>query len=71
MAERIRLGCLYCDREDFDGVDTVPTDWVDVDEVRTYDEASRPVAIGDVTHSVMEWQTHLGVCPECKAIHGY
>ena len=71
MAERIRLGCMYCDRGDFDGVDKIPADWVDVEEVRSYEEACRPVAIEDRSRSVMDWETHLGVCPDCKRVYGY
>jgi hypothetical protein len=71
MAERIRLGCLYCDREDLDGVDVLPTDWEDVDEVRSYEDACRPAAIDDRSRSVIDGQTNLGVCPERKQIAGF
>ena len=70
MADKIRLGCIHCDRTDFDGVDALPEDWEDIDEVLSYDEATREVAADDQTRSVFDWQTHLGVCPECQQIHG-
>ena len=70
MADKIRLGCIHCDRNDFDGVDALPEDWEDIAEVLSYDEATREVAIDDQTRSVLDWQTHLGVCPECQLIHG-
>ena len=70
MTGKIRLGCCYCDRSDFDGVDALPEDWDDIDEVRSLEESMRPVAIDDDTRSVLDWQTHLGVCPECNAIQG-
>ena len=70
MSNSIRLGCTCCDRSDFDGVDALPEDWEDIDEVRSLEEAKREVAFDDMTRSVLDWQTHLGTCPECKAIHG-
>lgn len=70
MTGKIRLGCMHCDRSDFDGVDTLPDDWEDIDEVRSYEEATREVPFDDMTRSVLDWQTHLGVCPECQQIHG-
>lgn len=69
MSDKIRLGCLYCDRNDFDGVDELPADWEDIGEVRSYGEASKPIAADDMTRSVLDWQTHLGTCPECRAMH--
>ena len=52
---------VICDRDDFDGVDTLPEDWEDIEEVRSYDEAMREVAVDDQTRSVFDWHTHLGV----------
>jgi hypothetical protein len=49
----LRLGCCYCDRTDFDGVDSIPTDWKNVQEIRT--------------EELGIWETHLGVCPDCFA----
>ena len=70
MNGKIRLGCQHCDRSDFDGVDKLPKDWDDVSRVRSLKEALREVDKDDTTRSVFDWQTHLGTCPECKAIHG-
>ena len=70
MSGLIRLGCMHCDRDDFDGVDVLPEDWEEIGEVRSYDESMREVAVDDQTRSVFDWQTHLGVCPECQKIHG-
>jgi hypothetical protein len=70
MTGKIRLGCDHCDREDFNGVDELPTDWTDIQNVRSFEEATREVAFDDQSRSVFDWQTHLGVCPECQAAHG-
>ncbi len=70
MSDLIRLGCMHCDRSDFDSVNTLPEGWEDIEEVRSYDEAIREVAIDDQTRSVLDWETHLGTCPECQKIHG-
>jgi len=70
MTGKMRLGCIHCDRSDYDGVDAFPNDWEEIEEVRSYTEAMREVAIDDQTRSVFDWQTHLGVCPECQLIHG-
>lgn len=69
MPGKIRLGCLHCDRNDYDSVDSLPKDWEDIGEVRSYDEATREVAADDNTRSVLDWQTHLGVCPDCQKLH--
>ena len=67
MSGKIRLGCVCCDREDFDDIELLPTDWIDADEVRSFEEATREVDWDDQSRSVLDWQTHLGVCPECQA----
>jgi len=69
MPGTIRLGCLYCDRTDFDGVDQLPTDWEDIDEVQSCEEAIREVPPDDKRRSVLDWETHLGVCPDCRQIN--
>lgn len=61
----IRLACRYCDRDDFDYVETLPTDWHDVHDVQTLEESLRPVHPDDATSSVLDWFTHVGVCPDC------
>ncbi|MBA3481993.1 MAG: hypothetical protein H0T51_09280 [Pirellulales bacterium] len=60
---RIRLACLFCDRDDFDGVETIPATWFSVDETQSY-EASLKEANAEEDH--FAWYTHLGVCPECQ-----
>lgn len=62
---KIRLACLYCDRNDFDSVDEIPSDWFEVDEVQTYEESCQQATPTDPKVSVFDWYTHLGVCPEC------
>ena len=46
MNRTIRLGCMYCDRGDFDGVDKFPKDWEDIHEVQSLAEAKRAIWIG-------------------------
>lgn len=53
----IRLECLYCDRTDYDGVETLPRDWEDIDQIQTCRET--------ISGSAFLWATHQGVCPEC------
>jgi hypothetical protein len=63
---KIRLACLFCDREDLDGVDSLPSDWFAVDEVQSYEESIREADLTNANVSVFDWYTHLGVCPECQ-----
>lgn len=70
MTGRIRLCCLYCDRNDFDGVAELPTDWEHIREVQSHEEACRPVERDDWTRSVFDWETHSGVCPDCQSSYG-
>ena len=70
MSGKIRLGCANCDRTDFDGVDELPADWTDIDEVRSFAEAIQEVDFEDHSRSVLDWQTHLGMCPECQVNDG-
>jgi hypothetical protein len=67
-AGQIRLGCLHCDRDDFDGVNELPQDWTHVAPVQRWELAIRPVEAksGD-GRSIFDWQTHLGICPDCQA----
>ncbi len=69
MTGTIRLGCMYCDRNDYDGVDAFPNDWDEIEEVRSLEQATREVAVDDQTRSVFDWQTHLGDCPDCQNTH--
>ena len=51
MSHEIRLACMVCDREDFDGISELPDDWDGISEA-------------EEMHS--GWWTHLGWCPDCK-----
>ena len=51
MTGRVRLGCVNCGRDDFDGIHKIPDDWEDVDEVQSYEESIQeadPEDDGDV-----------------------
>lgn len=63
----IRLACMFCDRSDFDGVPEIPLDWFDVQEIQSFEASRMSVDFHhpDKSVSVLEWYTHLGVCPEC------
>jgi hypothetical protein len=61
---KIRLACLFCDRNECDGVDHIPATWFAVDEVQSYEESIRKVDPG--SDKVLDWYTHLGVCPDCQ-----
>jgi len=69
---RIRLGCHYCDVA-LDGIDCVPPGWTEVEEIRSYERAIEPVPDGQDRNkygdTVVDWETHLGVCPECGKEH--
>ena len=66
MNGRIRLGCIVCSREDFDGIDKLPTDWEDIDEVQSFEESIQEVRPDDPDGDVTFWETHMGVCPDCQ-----
>jgi hypothetical protein len=70
MAQEIRLGCLYCDTSECDGVDEIPLDWADVQFVQSYAATREEIAADDPKQSPFEWYTHLGVCPACQKIYG-
>ncbi len=61
---KIRLACLFCDSSECDGVNEVPASWFAVDEVQSYEESIREVEPGN--EKVLDWYTHLGVCPDCQ-----
>jgi hypothetical protein len=71
----IRLGCMMCDRNDFDGItpeqleEAIQTGWKDVSRVQTYRESRRMYDTDDTPPgcSVFDWETHLGWCPDCAA----
>lgn len=68
---KYRLGCVHCDRDDFDSVNCLPEDWHCVEEIAPWEESCRPVQGDEKTESVFDWQTHLGVCPACWLEQGY
>ena len=63
MSGKVRLACHTCDRQDFDGVDKAPSDWIDVIEVQSLKESRREVDVDDRERSAFEWYAHLGTCP--------
>jgi hypothetical protein len=70
----IRLGCRAgCFRGDCDGIQDIPPGWRDVDEIQsledsmaTYDGPNDPPEPRG--YSVTDWETHLGLCPECGGV---
>lgn len=62
---KIRLACMFCDREDFDGVKVLPNDWFSLDEVQSYEASIQEADLTRSDISVLDWFTHLGVCPSC------
>jgi hypothetical protein len=56
-AGQFRLGCVGCDRDDHDFSDELPAEWLDIGEVQQ-------------TDSPDQWQTHLGLCPDCQRDDG-
>jgi hypothetical protein len=67
MIRPIRLGCHQCDREDFDGIEKIPPNWLDVAWVQSLEDSLRELESSDPSGNVFEWYTHLGTCPECQA----
>jgi hypothetical protein len=63
---KIRLACGECDRDDFDGVNRLPNDWIDITEVQALKESRREVDVDDQSRNVFEWYTHIGTCPDCQ-----
>lgn len=51
----LRLACMNCDREDYDGASlqqAVDDGWQDIGEVEVLHQST--------------WWTHLGYCPNCQ-----
>lgn len=69
---RIRLGCHFCDAE-LDGIDYIPAEWTEVEEIRSFEQAIEPIPDGQDRNkygdTVVDWETHVGVCPECQTEH--
>jgi hypothetical protein len=67
MSGKIRLACMYCDTEEFDGVDSIPDGWINVEFYQSYEESLVEVPTENANgKSVLDWYTHLGVCPKCN-----
>ena len=66
MTVEIQLGCGTCYRNDFECVTKLPNDWTDITEVCSY-KSIREVAVDDMSRSPLDWQTHLGTCPDRQA----
>jgi hypothetical protein len=45
MPGKIRLACQYCNTEAFDGIEAIPTDWADVQEIRSYSRSKKSPSI--------------------------
>ena len=71
MSGRIRLACLHCDRDDCDGIQEIPADWLDVFEFQSDESSLDEIPVDDQSRSSLDWYTHIGICPECARIHGY
>ncbi len=39
----IHLGCLHCDRDDFDGVLMLPDDWHGIHALQAWEQSSAPI----------------------------
>ena len=58
----IRLACVCCDRDDFDGVWRRPKDWTSIHKHQTLKQSLAPINESENS----DWFTHLGLCPDCK-----
>jgi hypothetical protein len=66
----IRLRCEECNCER-DGIKEVPPGWDDVEEIQSLEDSLttyEPFA-GDPDpprgYSASDWETHVGICPDC------
>lgn len=73
-ANWIRLECSECFRDDMDGVTEVELQaaiaagWQNVHEWQSYEDAITTYddpADEPPGYSVLDWSTHVGLCPEC------
>ena len=62
----IRLACVGCDRDDYDGVWRLPKDWIGISKEQTLGQSMAEVRPCDTSKSVLDWHTHMGYCPECQ-----
>jgi hypothetical protein len=56
---------MFCDRDDFDFIDGLPSDWFSVEETQSYEATLHEADLSHTDVSVFDWFTHLGVCPSC------
>ena len=78
MAQKnIRLSCMECDRQDFDGIDAATlkkckrAGWEDISREQTYEQSIKTYNDDEEVppyYSALDWFTHLGICPECKEL---
>ena len=68
----IRLGCSECDCTDKDFITAAELEqcpaegWTEITEVQSYEQACREIEPAETPGaSVLDWQTHLGICPDC------
>lgn len=75
----IRLACIACDREDFDGITAaelkkaIKNGWTHVERVQSYRQSCKTYEHHEGEppgFSALEWWTHLGYCPECAEAEG-
>ena len=62
----IRLACVSCDRDDYDGVWRLPKNWTGIQKWQTLSESMKEIAESDSSRSAFDWHTHMGYCPECQ-----
>ena len=56
----IRLACVGCDRNDYDGVWRIPKNWERVERHQTLAESYSEVPDSNGRGSAFDWFTHLG-----------
>jgi hypothetical protein len=65
---KIRIECILCE-DQRDGLQRLPRNWTDVERVRSHEHSTEThedilAARGE---TMMDWQTHMGLCPKCTA----
>lgn len=61
----IRLGCLHCDRDDFEGVLMLPDDWHGIHALQAWEQSVCTDPVQDEQSCKESGDTHRGVCPDC------
>ena len=67
----IRLACEYCDTEECAHIEVIPIGWADIREIQFYGKSLEEIRADDKNRTMLEWFTHLGVCPECQKDLGF